>query len=186
MRRRAACVSLLGLGVVSGSAVRAQAPAAFGPAAVRVAAADTGRFVATDSTLVVIVPASAEPVRVLGAVRAVRGRSVTAVYTTDERAAHALGVALAGAVGASVIPYDRAGASTDAYAARLLHNAVAANPGGTVMIVADAAFREPLYRDAAAASGVAISDEARAGGGPNGVLVLGIVPRTSSLVRDRF
>ena len=171
---------------VPSSPAHAQVPRAFGPVAVRATVADTGRFLAADSTLVVVVPSGAEPTGVLGAVRAVRGRSVTAVYTTDDRAALALGSALAGAVGASLIPYDRAGATTDAYAARLLRNAVSANPGGTVMIVGDAALRDPLYRRAAAAAGVATPDDARAGGGQNGVLVLGVAPNTPRLVRDRF
>ena len=172
--RRAAGLALLG---PLTAAAHALAPRPFGPVAVPATVADTGRFLAADSTLVVVVPSGAAPTGVLGAVRAVRGRSVTAVYTTDDRAALALGSALAGAVGASLIPYDRVGATTDAYAARLLRNAVGANPRGTVMIVGDAALRDPLYRCAAAASGIATPEDARAGGGQNGMLVLGVAPQ---------
>lgn len=168
-------------------AAPAGAQATDGPAALPASVpADTGRFAATDSTLVVVVPSGASSTSVLGAVRAVRGRAVTAVYTTDELAARRLGAALATTVGASLVPYDRAGATPDAYAARLVRNALAANPRGAVMIVGDAVLTDPIFREAAAASGVSTARNAHAGGGPDGVVVLGVAPRTRSLVRDRF
>ena len=145
-----------------------------------------GAFVVTDSTLLVVVPSGASAISVLGAVGAVRGRTVTAVYTTDDADSRALAGPLATTVGASLIPYDRAGASPAAYAATLVRNAVGANPRGTVLVVAPPELTDPLFRETAAASGVATAPGARAGGRPNGVVVLAVAPHTRGLVRARF
>jgi hypothetical protein len=145
-----------------------------------------GQFVLRDSTLVVLVPANAEAVSVLGAVSAVADRDVTSVYTTDDVAARRLARALANTVGGSLVPYDRVERSADHFATVLFENAVGANPNRTVLVVVEPNLVQPFYRTAAAAVGVPGASSAAPGGAANGILVLTVAPRSHALIRARY
>ncbi len=149
-------------------------------------APSSAAFLAADSTLVVLVPATTDAAGALGAVRALRGVEVAAVYTTDDPAARRLARGLAGTVGGSLIPYDRAGMADDAFAAVLVRNAVGANPRRAVAVVVEPALVDPFFRRAAVAAGADAGRTGAAGGRPDGVLVLTIAPHTPALVRARY
>lgn len=173
-RRASVCFVLIGLLSASARPAAAQDRA------------DAGPFVAADSTLVVLVPATADAAGALGAVRALRGADVAAVYTTGDPAARRLARALSETVGGSLVPYDRAGLADDELAALLVRNAVGANPRRAVAVVVEPGLVGPFFRRAAAAAGVDAGPTAPPGGRPDGVLVLTVAPGTPALVRARY
>jgi hypothetical protein len=148
--------------------------------------ADSAAFVAADSTLVVLVPATTDAAGALGAVRALRDKDVAAVYTTGDPAARRLARALSTTVGGSFVPYDRGGMPDEEFAAVLVRNALGANPRRAVVVVVEPGLVGPLFRGAAVAAGVDVGPTGAPGGRPDGVLVLTVAPDTPVLVRARY
>lgn len=189
-RRRPAILAGAALSAVALAALdraRAMPPAAAAAWAAALAAqTDPAAFIAADSTLVVLVPATADAAALRATARRLAREDVQAVYTTDDRAARRTADALHWRVGGSLINYDRVGMSDSAFAAVLVESAVGANPRRTVAVVIEPALVRPFVRRAAAAAGVDVGPAGDPGGRANGALVLTVAPRTDALVRARY
>lgn len=131
----------------------------------------TGRA-APSAALVVLVPAGDSAVSPSNVARAVAGREVTAVYTTDTPATRRLAERLHDRLGGSLIPYDRGGAAAVDFAGVLVENAVdyagRRNLGRAVLVVAEPDLARPFLRLAA---GARAADAAAAGRATDGFVI---------------
>jgi hypothetical protein len=136
------------------SASRALTFAAWCAGASLPAAAQSSRGIAPRpaSTLVVVLPAPSDSTPDARIARAVAGRDVAAVYTTDNPASYRAADAMHTDFGGSLIPYDRLARSANDVADLLFHNAVdnaaRRHAGQVVLVVAEPDVTLALLRRA--------------------------------------
>jgi beta-lactamase regulating signal transducer with metallopeptidase domain len=142
----------------------AASPGVTAPSARRTTA---GTPPASDAPLVIVVQVAADgtvPVRQLR--RAVAGREVTAVYTSDDATAYRVADEVHARLGGSLINYDRVGMSDAALADVLFDNAVEfaarREPGAAILVVTEPGLILPFLRRATGSVGSNAANEQNA------------------------
>jgi hypothetical protein len=104
------------------------------------------------STVVVFLPTRTDSVAASRITRAIGGREVVAIYTTDTPAAVRVAHVVHGQFGGSLIPYDRLGRDAGDFGDVLYRNAVdhgaRQHPGTAVLVVAEPDLMLPFLRHA--------------------------------------